>query len=77
MNEFTPLTAADITEEIVEAAYEIGEGWYQNVRIDWEELLYRLEGMELKDGSTLYLPDQMDAGSIREIQKRVRALRRA
>lgn len=76
MKEFTPRTAADITEEIIEAAYEIGEGWYQNVRIDWEELFYRLEGMELEDGSILYLPDSYDSPAITALQRAVRARRK-
>ncbi|MER5862195.1 hypothetical protein [Kitasatospora sp. NPDC002040] len=74
--EFTPHTAGEVTEEIVTLAYEIAEGWYRDCRIDWEDLLYRLDGSELADGRKLWMPDQMTAPSVIALQRAVNGLRR-
>ena len=70
-------TADQVTDEIAEAAYEIADGRYQDTRIDWDLLLDRLDGMELKDGSVLDLGSNLLSPAITEIRKRVRKMRRA
>ncbi|MCX5201493.1 hypothetical protein OG897_08510 [Streptomyces sp. NBC_00237] len=75
MTDYTPTTAAEITEEIVDAAYEIADGWFQGKRINWERLLYRLDGMELADGRRLYMPEDLTHPANEALKKAVNKMR--
>ncbi|MFB7027175.1 MULTISPECIES: hypothetical protein [unclassified Streptomyces] len=77
MSEFTPQSAAEVTEEMVLAALDLADSFYGKSRIDWDGLLYRLDGFELEDGRTLYMPDEMTDPAIIALKKRVNAYRRA
>lgn len=70
-------TAEDVTQEIAEAAYQIVDGWYQSGRIDWNDVLDRLDGTELSNGSQVDLGDDSNSPAIREIKARVRKMRSA
>lgn len=60
-----------VTDELVEAAYEIVDGWYQEGRIDWEDVWDRLERQQDLDlGTDLLSPE------LKEIKKRVLKMRR-
>lgn len=64
--------AFEVTDELVEAAYEIVDGWYQEGRIDWEDVWDRLE-RQTKD---LDLGTDLNSPELRELKKRVLKMRR-
>lgn len=74
---WTTVTAAeDVTEEILNAAESIFDGWYADEpRIDWEDFLDRLEGIPLDNGTRLDLGRDMMSPAIKAIQKHIRAYR--
>lgn len=74
MNKYTsPVTAEDVTEEMVQAAVDIVDGWYQGSRIDWGDVLDRLDGTLLDDGTRLDLGNDLTTPAIAKIKKDVRA----
>ncbi|MEU8791549.1 hypothetical protein [Streptomyces sp. NPDC048643] len=70
--DYAPETADDITDEIVDMAVEIVDGWYQNTRVDWEDVLERLDRQTLSDGRGLDFGESMTSPAIRCLQRRVR-----
>jgi hypothetical protein len=68
--------ASQVTDEIMEIAYGITEGWYQTGRIDWHDFLGHIDGSELSDGSILDLGDSMLSPAIKKIKSYVRDYRR-
>lgn len=64
-----------VTQEVLDMVETITDGWFSDVRIDWEEVWDRLEGYELEDGSYPEIPD-MDNPAIRKIKKYIRDLRK-
>ncbi|MER7166776.1 hypothetical protein ABT336_12030 [Micromonospora sp. NPDC000207] len=72
-DQWTTVTAADqVTDEILEAAQDINNGWWANKsRIDWTEFLDRLEGTTLSDGTRLGLGNSMVSPAIRRIKKHI------
>lgn len=68
--------AADITDEILTAAEEISNGWYEDRRIDWDDFIDRLDGMELEDGTRLDLGTNMLSPAIEKIKAHIRKYRR-
>lgn len=75
---WSPTAADELSQEIIDAAYDIGEGWYADTRIDWDDLLYRLErqGIE-RGGKELDLGDDMQSPFIVKLKREVNKLRRA
>ena len=65
----TPVEAADVTGEMIEAMREIKSGWPDD---PWEDQLDRLDGMELADGTTLDLGEDLLSPACRRL-RRVRA----
>lgn len=71
MSEFIPiLKAEDVTQEILDEALEIADGWYADRNIDWEDLLDRLERHSPYD-----LGQDPDSPAIRKIKRYVRSQR--
>jgi hypothetical protein len=69
---YTELQSADaVTEEIISLAYDIVDGWYQEGPVDWEDVLDRLDGATLADGSLLDLGSSLTSPAIRKIKKAV------
>lgn len=65
---------ADITDEIIEIAQSVYAGWYgDGQRIDWEDLIDRVDGAELSDGTRLDLGNSMDSPAIKKIKREIRA----
>ena len=62
----------EVTDELVEAAYEIADGWYQNGRIDWEDVWDRME----RNDPDLDLGSDLGSPELVEIKKRVLKMRR-
>lgn len=75
--ETAPVAAADITEEIIELALDVADGWYQSSPIDWEDLTDRIDGAELKDGSHLNMGDSMASPAIEKLKREVRKARQS
>lgn len=75
-------TADDVTEEVTQIALDIADGWYQTGRIDWDDLIDRIEGSELDDGSVIDFGDGLDkdktnmSGAIRKLKALIRQHRR-
>jgi hypothetical protein len=75
---YTPVVqASQVTEEILQLIYDIVDGWYPTGRIDWKDLLDRVDGAELEDGTVLGLGDDMLSPAIVKIKKHVRGYRRS
>jgi hypothetical protein len=67
--------AGELSEAVLDNAVEITDSWYPD-RIDWTDVLDRLEGMELEDGSRLDLGSDGNSAAIRAIKAHVRKIRR-
>lgn len=68
---YTAITEkGQVTDAMVEAAAEIVNGWYQGRRIVWNEVVDRLDGMELEDGSEMDLGADYRSPAIKEIIRR-------
>ncbi|MEU5577787.1 hypothetical protein ABZ791_10740 [Streptomyces huasconensis] len=74
--EFTPHSADEVTEEMVLLALELADSFYMGSQIDWDDLLYRLDGTELEDGRELWMPQEMLSPAIRALKRRVNAYRK-
>ena len=70
----------DIPEQVRCDAYEIAEGWYGLTRIDWDDVLDRLDGTKLEDGRVLDIQTTIGPGieglkaHVRKIRARVESL---
>ena len=70
---YTEVTAAThVTDEVMDYARSIVEGWYNEGRVDWEGVWDRMDGSRLNDGTTLDLGGQMDSPAMRKIQRQIR-----
>jgi len=67
---------SQVTEEILQIAFDVVDGWYQDVRVDWEDAIDRMDGAELPDGSILDLGNSMMSPAIRKIKREVAKYRR-
>jgi hypothetical protein len=67
-----PVEAADVTQEILDLALDVANGWHRVGRIDWEDLLDRFDGTVLADGQILDLGDSMVTPAINKIKNYVR-----
>lgn len=72
-SEWRAVTAAeDVTKEILDQAEEVFNGWYANEsRVDWDDFLYRLDGMDLADGKKLDLTSDMMTPAVKAIKKHI------
>lgn len=73
------IEAAHVTQEVLDAAEEIYDGWFADASsIDWDDLLDRLEGTHLDEheGRKIDLGPQNDSPAIRRIKRHIRAIRR-
>lgn len=68
--------ADEVTEEILEMALEIVDGWYQGRAIDWDDVWARLDGSELADCSELLLSEDLTAPALRKIKRYVNNARK-
>jgi hypothetical protein len=77
MKKYTsPVTAADVTDEMVNIALGIVEGWYDEGRIDWEDVWDRMDGAELNDGTWLDMGTDLLSPALAKIKSEVRKARR-
>lgn len=69
--------ASEVTDEVLEYAVEEADSRYPSPeRIDWEDVLDRLDGTRLNDDTRLDLGNSYDSPAIRKIKKHVRDVRR-
>lgn len=69
----SPHNADDVSEEITDIAIGIVEGWYPDGRIEWSDVIDRMDGSVLEDGTTLHMGEQSSTPAIRKIKRAVRA----
>lgn len=67
----TITTAKDVTEEVINAALEIADGWYPDGPIEWDSVFDRLEGWTGWDFGTSW-----DTPALRKIKREVLKIRR-
>ncbi len=68
-------TVADVTEEVLEIAREIVDGWYADGRVDWDNVWDRMEGTELKDGTFLDMGTDLTVPALSKIKRVLRSER--
>jgi hypothetical protein len=67
----------------MEIVFDVVDGWYQQGRIDWEDLLDRVEGSDLEDGSKIDFGNGLNedgtdvSPAIKKIKSLVRKYRRS
>ena len=67
---YTTITeAAQVTEEILNLAWDKVEGWYMDSAIDWDDVWDRMDGTTLGDGTTLDMGNSVDTPAIRKIKR--------
>ena len=72
-------TREDVTEEILQVAEDILDGWFSDVtRIDWDDFLDRLDGTHLDghENRELDLGYEQDSPAIRKIKAHINRIRR-
>lgn len=72
----TLVDAEDVPEELLDRAVDVADSWYGDGRIDWVDVLDRLDGFEASDGTCLDLGDNLTSPAIRKIKSHVRRIRR-
>lgn len=66
----------DVTQEMLDAAVGIMEGWYPEGKIDWDDFWDRLDGTSLEDGTHLDLDGQTRSPAFLLIRMHVLKVRR-
>ncbi|MEV0214331.1 hypothetical protein [Micromonospora sp. NPDC050695] len=79
MKTYTTVTnASDVTDEILDAATSIYDGWHSgDNRIRWDDLIDRLDGSPLADGTSIDLGNDMASAAIKKIKQHVSAYRKS
>lgn len=65
-----------VTDEIVEHAIVMVDGWYPDGPIDWEDVWDRLDGSELSSGARLDMGTNLLSPGIIALKKAVQRLRK-
>lgn len=66
----------EVTDEVKQMAYDIVDGWYQEGRIDWEDVWDRLDGSKLADGTELDLGNDLTSPELQQLKRAVQKMRR-
>lgn len=74
MTDYTsPVSAEDVTEEILDLAREATDaGWFPDGKIEWETVWDRMDGATLRDGTRLDLGGDLSSPALRKIQRVIR-----
>jgi hypothetical protein len=75
-DDYAPRTAEDVTDDLVQRAVDIVDGWYDEGRIDWENVYDRLEKQTLDDGRGIDLGEDLGSPALVALKRRVRAARK-
>lgn len=73
--DFEVRTEEDVTEEILEIAQGIVEGWYNEGRIDWGDVWDRMEKRTLEDGRGIDMGSDLGSPAITKIKREIRKWR--
>lgn len=68
--------AADVTEQVLEMARDVIDGWYSDGPIDWENVWDRMEGISSDGRWYLSWGNDNDTPAMRKIQRVIRKERR-
>jgi hypothetical protein len=74
-NDFEVRTAEDVTDEALEMVQGIVEGWYNEGRIDWEDVWDRMDKRVLDDGRGIDMGSDLGSPAIRKIKREIRKWR--
>jgi hypothetical protein len=74
--DYAPHAAEDVTDELVQLTVDIVDGWYNEGRIDWEDVWDRLEKRTLDDGRGIDLGGDLGSPALTALKRRVRAARK-
>ncbi|MFE4681615.1 hypothetical protein ACFRNJ_12355 [Streptomyces sp. NPDC056721] len=74
-NDFEVLTAEDVTDEVLEMVQGIVEGWYDEGRIDWEDVWDRMDKRVLDDGRGIDMGSDLGSPAIRKMKREIRKWR--
>jgi hypothetical protein len=74
-DDFEVRTAEDVTDEVLEIVQGIVEGWYDEGRIDWEDVWDRMEKSVLDDGRGIDMGDDLGSPAIKKIKSEIRKWR--
>ncbi|WP_330174559.1 hypothetical protein OG875_13995 [Streptomyces sp. NBC_01498] len=72
-SDYAPAVANDITDEIVKMTVGVVDGWYSETRIDWTDVLERVERYKLEDGRGIDFGPDWTSAAIKRLKSRVRA----
>lgn len=77
-NEYRQIVSAeDVTDEVLEIAWDKVEGWHMDgPGIDWEDVWDRMDGASLDDGRRIDMGGTMDSPAMKKIQKEMRKRKR-
>lgn len=75
MADYEVRTAEDVTPEIIEIVQGIVEGWYDEGRIDWEDVWDRVERTYLDDGRGIDMGTDLGSPAILKIKREIRKWR--
>lgn len=70
------LLRQEVTEEVLDVARNIVDGWYQDGPIDWGDVWDRVDGSSLEDGSRIHLGDSTATPAFRMIKQTILKERR-
>jgi hypothetical protein len=74
-NDFEVRAAEDVTDEVLEIVQGIVEGWYDEGRIDWEDVWDRMEKSVLDDGRGIDMGEDLGSPAIKKIKSEIRKWR--
>jgi hypothetical protein len=74
-NDFEPRSEEDVTEELLEIVQGIVEGWYDEGRIDWEDVWDRMDKAVLADGRGIDMGGDLGTPAIKKIKREIRKWR--
>jgi hypothetical protein len=74
-DDFEVRTAEDVTDEVLEIVQGIVEGWYDEGRIDWEDVWDRMEKSVLDDGRGIDMGEDLGSPAIKKIKSEIRKWR--
>ncbi len=70
------IEAGQVTDEVMNAARSIADGWYPEGSIDWEDVWDRVDGASLDDGSRVHLGDSTATPAFKLIKRTILRERR-
>lgn len=70
------VNAEDVTDEVLGIARELVDGWYDDTRIDWEDVWDRMDRTTLDDGRKIDMGPSTDSAAMKAIKRQINKERR-